>query len=266
MDFRGRVYPVPPHLSHLSMSLPPSSHPPPHICMYNICMCTWVHRWKPEHVHNVSTVFHAASDVGRAMLQFGAGYPLGERGLDWLKIHLVNLHGHMKKWDSAPCKKTSCFQMPSHTSSITIYHIRGLYELQCTVTQLALMDPILTLCVCVFRASLERRVKYADDMMHHIMDSADNPMEVYMYIGIVVKLESILWVTSLVLVWIYMYYTHVNRIWLWILLSVGGSVINAVFVCIYTEGRQVVAIRRWPLASTGMLYGDHWCYTFGRPT
>lgn len=45
----------------------------------------------------VSTVFHTASDVGRAMLQFGAGYPLGERGLDWLKIHLVNLHGHMKK-------------------------------------------------------------------------------------------------------------------------------------------------------------------------
>ena len=40
----------------------------------------------------------AASDVGRALLMFGAGYPLGERGLDWLKIHLVNLHGHKKKW------------------------------------------------------------------------------------------------------------------------------------------------------------------------
>ena len=39
----------------------------------------------------------AASDVGRAMLQFGAGYPLGEKGLEWLKIHLVNLHGHKKK-------------------------------------------------------------------------------------------------------------------------------------------------------------------------
>ena len=43
------------------------------------------------------TVLCAASDVGRAVLQFGAGYPLGEKGLDWLKIHLVNLHGHMKK-------------------------------------------------------------------------------------------------------------------------------------------------------------------------
>ena len=34
-------------------------------------------------------------------------------------------------------------------------------------------------------------MKYADDMMHHIMDSADNPMEVCIYIDVVVKLESI---------------------------------------------------------------------------
>ena len=38
-----------------------------------------------------------ASDVGRALLQFAEGYPLGKRGLQWLKIHLVNLHGGKKK-------------------------------------------------------------------------------------------------------------------------------------------------------------------------
>ena len=38
-----------------------------------------------------------AMDVGRALLKFAVGYPLGEKGLDWLKIHLVNLHGEKKK-------------------------------------------------------------------------------------------------------------------------------------------------------------------------
>ena len=31
---------------------------------------------------------------------------------------------------------------------------------------------------CVVRASLKERVKYADEMMEQIMDSADQPMEV----------------------------------------------------------------------------------------
>lgn len=31
------------------------------------------------------------------MLQFAKGVPLGEKGLDWLKIHLVTLHGAKKK-------------------------------------------------------------------------------------------------------------------------------------------------------------------------
>ena len=38
-----------------------------------------------------------AMDVGRALLNFAAGYPLGERGLDWLKIHIITLHGAKKK-------------------------------------------------------------------------------------------------------------------------------------------------------------------------
>ena len=37
-------------------------------------------------------------DVGRALLKFAVGYPLGEKGLDWMKIHLVNLNGEKKKY------------------------------------------------------------------------------------------------------------------------------------------------------------------------
>lgn len=54
MDFRGRVYPVPPHLSHLG------------------------------------------SDLARSMLVFAESRPLGPNGLDWLKIHCINLTGLMK--------------------------------------------------------------------------------------------------------------------------------------------------------------------------
>ncbi|PFX31945.1 DNA-directed RNA polymerase, mitochondrial [Stylophora pistillata] len=55
LDFRGRVYPIPPHCAHVG------------------------------------------DDLSRGMLQFAKGVPLGEKGLDWLKIHLVTLHGAKKK-------------------------------------------------------------------------------------------------------------------------------------------------------------------------
>ncbi|XP_054268813.1 DNA-directed RNA polymerase, mitochondrial-like isoform X1 [Macrosteles quadrilineatus] len=55
MDFRGRVYPVPPHLNHLG------------------------------------------ADMSRSLLCFAQGKPLGPQGLDWLKIHLVNLLGTKKR-------------------------------------------------------------------------------------------------------------------------------------------------------------------------
>ncbi|XP_041525870.1 DNA-directed RNA polymerase, mitochondrial isoform X2 [Microtus oregoni] len=42
---------------------------------------------------------HLGSDLARALLEFAEGRPLGLRGLDWLKIHLVNLTG-LKKRDS----------------------------------------------------------------------------------------------------------------------------------------------------------------------
>ncbi|XP_057342179.1 DNA-directed RNA polymerase, mitochondrial [Microplitis mediator] len=55
MDFRGRVYPVPPHLNHLG------------------------------------------SDLARSILIFALGKPLGPNGLDWLKIHTINLTGFKKR-------------------------------------------------------------------------------------------------------------------------------------------------------------------------
>ncbi|CAH1772672.1 unnamed protein product [Owenia fusiformis] len=59
MDFRGRVYPCPPHFNHLG------------------------------------------SDVVRGMLQFAQGKPLGDSGLNWLKIHLINLTGFKKRSSNA---------------------------------------------------------------------------------------------------------------------------------------------------------------------
>ncbi|XP_037513108.1 DNA-directed RNA polymerase, mitochondrial [Rhipicephalus sanguineus] len=80
MDFRGRVYPCPPHFNHLG------------------------------------------SDVVRGILLFARGEPLGEKGLDWLKIHLVNLTGLKKR------------------------------------------EPV------------SERLRFANEMMPEILDSADNPM------------------------------------------------------------------------------------------
>lgn len=57
MDFRGRVYPIPPHLTHLG------------------------------------------SDLARSILVFALKKPLGSTGLDWLKLHAINLTG-LKKKDS----------------------------------------------------------------------------------------------------------------------------------------------------------------------
>ena len=47
VDFRGRAYPCPPHLSHLG------------------------------------------SDLSRSLLKFARGKPLGQRGLDWLKVRVL---------------------------------------------------------------------------------------------------------------------------------------------------------------------------------
>lgn len=40
---------------------------------------------------------HLGADLARSLLLFAKGRPLGEKGLDWLKIHLINLVGNMKR-------------------------------------------------------------------------------------------------------------------------------------------------------------------------
>lgn len=55
MDFRGRAYPCPPHLTYL------------------------------------------AHDMGRALFRFAQGKRLGPDGLNWLKLHAINLTGLKKK-------------------------------------------------------------------------------------------------------------------------------------------------------------------------
>eukprot|EP00012_Vannella_robusta_P013192 CAMPEP_0206208796 /NCGR_PEP_ID=MMETSP0166-20121206/16501_1 /ASSEMBLY_ACC=CAM_ASM_000260 /TAXON_ID=95228 /ORGANISM="Vannella robusta, Strain DIVA3 518/3/11/1/6" /LENGTH=973 /DNA_ID=CAMNT_0053630019 /DNA_START=211 /DNA_END=3129 /DNA_ORIENTATION=- len=80
MDFRGRCYPIPPHLNHIG------------------------------------------SDVCRGLLQFAEGKPLGERGLYWLKAHLASLCG-------------------------------------------------------VNKVSFDDRVKYTEDHIADIIDSAENPLD-----------------------------------------------------------------------------------------
>uniref|UniRef100_A0A1I7USX2 DNA-directed RNA polymerase n=1 Tax=Caenorhabditis tropicalis TaxID=1561998 RepID=A0A1I7USX2_9PELO len=55
MDFRGRVYPLSPYLSHMG------------------------------------------DDVNRCILKFAKSQPLGTGGLEWLKLHCINLTGTMKR-------------------------------------------------------------------------------------------------------------------------------------------------------------------------
>ena len=54
MDFRGRAYPIPPHLSPVG------------------------------------------DDLCRGLLKFGQAKPLGEKGLEWLRIHMSNVYGFDK--------------------------------------------------------------------------------------------------------------------------------------------------------------------------
>lgn len=39
---------------------------------------------------------HLGADLARSLLLFAKGRPLGDNGLDWLKLHLINLVGNMK--------------------------------------------------------------------------------------------------------------------------------------------------------------------------
>ncbi|KAJ1306117.1 hypothetical protein OPQ81_010828 [Rhizoctonia solani] len=80
VDFRGRAYPIPPHLNHIG------------------------------------------DDLSRGLLLFSERRPLGQRGLRWLKIHLANVYGYDK-------------------------------------------------------ASFDERVKFVEDRLEEIRDSAENPLD-----------------------------------------------------------------------------------------
>lgn len=80
MDFRGRVYPIPPYLNHMG------------------------------------------SDLARSLMVFARGKPLGANGFNWLKLQCINLTGLKKK------------------------------------------------------ESVAARIEYADEIMHLILDSANNPL------------------------------------------------------------------------------------------
>ena len=83
MDFRSRVYPIPPHITHLSK-----------FYLFRTTLLFLIHLPHPPPPPPLPI---AASDMGRAVLQFGVGHPLGKRGLMWLKVHLANLHGAKSK-------------------------------------------------------------------------------------------------------------------------------------------------------------------------
>ncbi|XP_032322091.1 DNA-directed RNA polymerase, mitochondrial isoform X2 [Camelus ferus] len=53
---------------------------------------------------------HLGSDLARALLEFAQGRPLGPHGLDWLKIHLVNLTG-LKKRESLQARRDFADQL-----------------------------------------------------------------------------------------------------------------------------------------------------------
>ena len=71
--------------------------------------------------------------MGRGLLKFALGYPLGKKGLDWLKIHLVNLHGEKKK--SVWCK---ILYLHSHTSDIYTHITLDEYVVTWTTERLSL--------------------------------------------------------------------------------------------------------------------------------
>ena len=50
--------------------------------------------WRGRLYSIPQTVNPQTDDAGRALLEFGRGKPLGERGAFWLAVHLANLYGH----------------------------------------------------------------------------------------------------------------------------------------------------------------------------
>ncbi|XP_074602538.1 mitochondrial RNA polymerase isoform X2 [Brevipalpus obovatus] len=70
--------------------------------------------WLPHNIDFRGRVYacpphlnHLGNDLSRSLMLFAKGKPLGPDGLDWLKIHLINLTG-LKKRESIPARLSYC--------------------------------------------------------------------------------------------------------------------------------------------------------------
>ena len=97
MDFRGRIYPMSTLFNHFGMSFCILTD----VFVYDVRQ--FMYRWMRNvaEVRNwISFDLCSGNDVARSMLVFAKGKPLGADGLDWLKIHLVNLTGFKKRFSA----------------------------------------------------------------------------------------------------------------------------------------------------------------------
>ena len=88
-------------LSNFCQTLSHHLRPPPvavrimaEITLYSVEMldaCTKTNHCSLQHLS-------IGSDIARSLLVFAKGKPLGPKGLDWLKIHLINLTGFKKRY------------------------------------------------------------------------------------------------------------------------------------------------------------------------
>ncbi|VDM19202.1 unnamed protein product [Hydatigera taeniaeformis] len=115
MDFRGRVYPCPPHFHHMGELLPDADQLVGlffcnadrfRVMALRMQICLDIFQGESSTANLTekgidtyldSFSFPKGSDVARGLIVFAKGLPLGERGLRWLKIHLANLTGNVKR-------------------------------------------------------------------------------------------------------------------------------------------------------------------------
>ena len=74
MDFRGRVYPIAPHLNHMGDDI-------------NRCLLKFAKGNKKIH-RVLKMISFKPNHLGK---------PLGESGFQWLKLHIVNITGKLKR-------------------------------------------------------------------------------------------------------------------------------------------------------------------------
>jgi len=128
------------------------------------------------------------------MLVFAKGKPLGPGGLDWLKIHLVNLTGLKKrfanylqmgkifqKWHT--CLNTTKLCCELHVVWIILMGWNCISFFMSSVFGEIMASGFGVLrvywfMVCRCRQPNRERLEFANAMLHEILDSADKPFDV----------------------------------------------------------------------------------------